>query len=90
MLPFVVVAGQGTAALEGRTTATGNENAADRLAGLLAKQGRIDVLCDLAATGNQRAADRLAEQCRTDEVRDDVAAGTPYAAERLRRLEQAE
>ncbi|MFC5005358.1 tetratricopeptide repeat protein [Dactylosporangium cerinum] len=77
--------------------ATSDWHAAERLARLLAEQGRLDealqALRDLAATGNGPAAarlvDLLAEQGRLDELRDEVTAGTPFAVEGLRRLEQA-
>ncbi len=64
--------------------------AADRLAALLAKQGRTEELRQRADAGDGPAADRLAallgKQGRTDELRREVDAGTWRASEELIRV----
>ncbi|MEV0133043.1 tetratricopeptide repeat protein [Dactylosporangium sp. NPDC050688] len=78
-------------ALYQRATDTDDGFAARQLAGLLAEQGRVDELRDLAATGDWRATHRLVdvltEQGRVEEalqvLRDLAATGDLSAAQRL-------
>jgi len=70
-----------------------DQNAAVRLAELLADQGHIDDALQLLRThaASYRPADMwlielLAQQGQIDELRDEVTAGTPGAAEALRSL----
>ncbi|MFB9178644.1 tetratricopeptide repeat protein [Dactylosporangium sucinum] len=96
-VPVDVLAEQGRIDELRDRAAAGDGYAARRLADMLAGQGRIDeaiqILRDRAATGDGYAAvlltDMLARQGRIDELRDEVAAGTFYAVESLRRLDQA-